>query len=247
MTNQTSSIPLPPEEFIQAVGGGDFHAVGQRYYNIFVNHCGLLPSHSVLDIGSGCGRMAIPLTSYLDKKTEYHGIDIVEPMVRWCVENISSRFPNFTFHHAQLKNTLYSDAGEIAAKYKFPFSDQHFDFVFLTSVFTHLNPQDTENYLEEIKRVLKINGRVLMTFFLMTEEYPLNRMNERVLVPFDHGAHPYWVNDPKVPEAVSAYDETFILEKIRKSGLSIDTIFYGNWNGHKGFGLQDIIIASRNE
>jgi ubiquinone/menaquinone biosynthesis C-methylase UbiE len=245
--NQTSRILLPPEEFIQAVGGGNFQATAQHFFQIFLNQCGLLPSHSVLDVGSGCGRMAIPLTSYLDNQTEYQGIDIVEPMVRWCVENISSRFPNFKFHHAQLKNSLYSKAGESAAKYEFPFPDKRFDFVFLTSVFTHLKPDDTENYLGEIKRVLKKDGRVLMTFYLMTEEYQVNRKNERTRVTFDYGSHPYWVNDPKVPESISAYDETFILGKIRNSGLSIDAVYYGGWTGNKGLTWQDAIVASRRD
>lgn len=168
-------------------------------------------------------------------------------MVKWCVENISSRFPNFHFHHAQLKNTLYSGAGDSAAKYRFPFPDKYFDFVYLTSVFTHLSPDDAENYLGEIKRALKKDGRALMSFYLMTEEYPMNRRKKRALVTFDYGANPYWVNDPKVPEAVSAYDETFILGKIRDSGLSIDAIYYGGWNNHKGLSFQDIVVVSRTD
>jgi SAM-dependent methyltransferase len=245
VAQQTINIPLPPQEFITAVGGGDFHAVGQHFFEIFVHQGGLLPEHSVLDIGSGCGRMAIPLLSYLDQQSEYHGIDIVEPMVTWCTENISSRFPNFQFHHVKLKNTLYSEAGEVAAKYKFPFPDQSFDFVFLTSVFTHLNPEDTENYLQEIQRVLKIKGRVVMTFYFMTEEYPLIRKNDRARVTFDHGAYPYWVNDPEVPEAISAYDESFAFGKIRSAGLSINAVYYGNWNGHSGLSWQDVVVAFR--
>src|SRR6185295_13231209 len=99
----------------------------------------------------------------------------------WCTDNISSRFPNFHFHHANLSNTLYRKAGSVAAKYRFPFPAERFDFIFLTSVFTHLRPEDAKNYLGEIKRVLKTEGRVLMTFLLMTEEYPVNRKHNRTL------------------------------------------------------------------
>lgn len=168
-------------------------------------------------------------------------------MVEWCENNIASRFPNFRFHHAQLANTLYSKGGERASQYRFPFPDGKFDFVFLTSVFTHLNPEDTDNYLKEIKRVLKPDARVLMSFYLMTDEYAANRKQKRALVTFEHGSHPYWVNDPKVPEAVSAYDETYILGKIREAGLSVDAVYYGGWNAHKGLSFQDIILATRKD
>ncbi len=247
MTTTASSIPMPPNDFIQAVGGGDFQAIGQHFFQIFVNHVGVKPDHNVLDVGSGCGRLAIPLTTYLAPSAEYHGVDIVKAMVEWCQENITSRFPNFKFHHAELTNTLYSKGGASASQYKFPFPDQKFDFVFLTSVFTHLNPEDADNYLKEIQRVLKPDARVLMSFYLMTGEYARNRKKKRAHVTFDHGQHPYWVNDPKVPEAVSAYDEAYILEKIRSAGLSIDAVYYGGWNGHRGMSFQDIIVASRKD
>jgi ubiquinone/menaquinone biosynthesis C-methylase UbiE len=245
MVEIRSAVPLPPEKFNASIGGGDYRAIGQHFFEIFVNHCGLLPAHDVLDIGSGCGRMAVPLTTYLDSRSQYHGIDIVGPMVEWCTEHITSRYPNFTFQHAQLTNTLYSQAGERAAEYRLPFPDARFDFVFLTSVFTHLNPADADNYLREIKRVLKPGGRVLMTFYLMNETYRLNRKKKRVLVTFDHGAHPYWVNDPKVPEAVAAYDEAYILARIRESGLTIDAVHHGGWAGQGGLSFQDIIIGSK--
>jgi ubiquinone/menaquinone biosynthesis C-methylase UbiE len=192
--------------------------------------------------------MAIPLTTYLDDQTEYHGLDIVEPMVAWCVENITARFPNFKFHHVSLKNSLYSSKAELsAATYKFPFPDEYFDFVFLTSVFTHLKPSDTKNYLKEVQRVLKINGRVLMSFYLITADYRTNRrkQNGRALITFDYGFYPYWFNERKVPEAIAGYDEGYVFRQIRTSGLSMEAVYYGGWNGNRGLTWQDIIIASR--
>lgn len=247
MAHQESGIPIPPDEFVLAVGGGDFRATGEHFFRIFVDHAGLEPRHRVLDVGSGCGRLAIPLTTYLAPDTEYHGIDVVGPMVQWCRDNISSRHPNFRFHLAELTNTLYSQTGTSAAGYRFPFADGTFDFVYLTSVFTHLNPADTDNYLAEIRRVLAPAGRGLMTFYLMTPEYADNRRTGRARVTFDHGSHPYWVNDPRVPEAVSAYDETYILDRIQAAGLAVDVVSHGGWNGRHGLSFQDVILASRRD
>ena len=41
------------------------------------------------------------------------------------------------------------------------------DVAFLTSVFTHMLPEDVEHYLDELARVLKPGGRTLITWFLL--------------------------------------------------------------------------------
>ena len=236
-------FPLPPAEMIQSVGGGDYDATGQHFFDLFTKHCGLSQTTRVLDVGSGCGRLAIPLTRHLSPETEYHGIDVVLPMVEWCRKNITPRAPNFHFHHADLSNTLYNEGTGTAATYRFPFDDESFDFVYLTSVFTHLNPADAKNYLNEIRRVLAPKGRAFMTFYLLNETYEANRKDGTAKVTFDHGEHPYWVNDPAVPEAISAYDETFALRMIRQAGLKISLVAYGGWNNCRGWSFQDAVVA----
>lgn len=115
-------IPLPPQRFVDLVGGGDFCKVGREVFELARQRCNLRPTDRVLDIGSGCGRLAVPLTQYLTAEGSYDGLEIVLPMVEWCRENISTRFPRFRFHHASLKNTHYSESGDDAENYTFPFS-----------------------------------------------------------------------------------------------------------------------------
>jgi len=52
-------------------------------------------------------------------------------------------------------------------KFVFPYADSSFDLVFLTSVFTHMLPEDVKRYMEEISRVLKSGGRSVVTYFLV--------------------------------------------------------------------------------
>lgn len=81
-------------------------------------------------------------------------------------KNITPKYPNFNFQLADIYNKMYNPQGKYkASDYKFPYANETFDFVFLTSVFTHLLPQDMERYLSEIARVLKKNGRCFITFF----------------------------------------------------------------------------------
>src|SRR5438128_11248357 len=60
-----SPIPVPPQQLIDGVGGGDFNAIGKEFFAYFTDLCGLGRDDYVLDVGCGCGRMAVPLVAYL--------------------------------------------------------------------------------------------------------------------------------------------------------------------------------------
>ena len=94
-----------------SVGSGDFKAVGLQFRSYFTEFGGLRPDDRVLDVGCGIGRMAVPLTSFLSSKGRYEGFEIVREGVAWCQKNISARFPNFVFRHADIRNNAYNAKG----------------------------------------------------------------------------------------------------------------------------------------
>jgi SAM-dependent methyltransferase len=107
----------------------------------------------------------------IDKRGSYDGVEIFRPAVQWCDRHIHRRFNNFRFHHADVWNSAYNPKGKVLARnYTFPFPGALHDFVFLTSVFTHMLPPDMERYLAEISRVLKPGTHGLLTFFLLNDE-----------------------------------------------------------------------------
>src|ERR1700720_590064 len=61
----------------------DFDEIGQHLFDLIRGRCNVKPGDHILDIGSGCGRVAIPFTSYLSGG-KYDGFDVVLPMVEWC-------------------------------------------------------------------------------------------------------------------------------------------------------------------
>jgi hypothetical protein len=156
---------LPPPEMRLPLE--PFELIGAEFLGHLVELADLQPHESVLDIGSGMGRMAIPLTSYLQPPGRYDGFDVIREQVEWCQENITPRHPIFRFQLVAVRNGSYNPAGGFeAAAFTFPYADASFDVILLASVFTHLLRADLEQYVAEIRRVLRPGGRALMTFFL---------------------------------------------------------------------------------
>lgn len=237
----------PPRRMI-FVGDGDFKKIGEEFLGYFIELGGLKPHEKVLDVGFGIGRMALPLAKYLDRNGRYEGFDIVRSGIDWCVKKITPRYPNFHFQLADIYNKRYNPKGRYAAsEFSFPYEDGSFDFIFLTSVFTHMLPRDIEHYLSEISRVLKKGGRCLATFFLLTEESLSLIDRGKSALDFKHDFKMYRTISMDTPEAAVAYPEQFVLGLYEKYGLGIRRpIHYGSWCGRANFlSHQDIIIAKR--
>jgi SAM-dependent methyltransferase len=238
----------PPDELSAYVGGGDFKGIGGKFLHFFTELAGLEPNERVLDVGCGIGRMAIPLTQFLDKNGGYEGFDIVARSIDWCRDEITSRYPNFRFQLADVFNKVYNPHGRYkASEYVFPYDDESFDFIFLTSVFTHLLPEDMENYFSEVARVLKKNGRCLTTFFLLNRETLKLMKAGKAMFDFKHQSGVCGFVDADTPEAVVGYAEPFVLALYEQHGLKInEPIQYGQWCGRdKYLDGQDIIIATK--
>jgi ubiquinone/menaquinone biosynthesis C-methylase UbiE len=235
----------PPRRLIFLASGVSdpkiFSTIGEEFLRYFIELGELKPNEKVLDVGCGCGRMAVPLTKYLGGEGSYEGIDIVPDSINWCKENVTPKHPNFRFQLADIYSEFYNPKGKYeVSNYRFPYENDSFDFIFLSSVLTHLLPQGTENYFSEIARVLKRNGRCLISFFLLNSESLKVSHAE-----FGHDWGVYHTKSKRVPERGVAYDERFIRGLYEKYGMNImEPIHYGSWCGRESsLSYQDIIIA----
>jgi len=239
-------IPQPPAE-LDYNAGPFFTEIGQEFKKHFIDF-GLKPDHRVLDVGCGFGRMAIPLTDYLTSKGSYVGFDIVPSGISWCMGNITPKFPGFNFFHANIFNGNYNPTGTVAARnFKFPLQSESLDFVFLTSVFTHMIPADVSNYLEEIARVLRPGGRCLITFFLLNCESRMLMIGPGSTFNFRFLMDGFSAANEKIPEAALAYNESDVVSLFQRCGLKIvQPIQYGGWCGRNVFlSFQDIVVAEK--
>ncbi len=238
----------PPRGMV-FVGYGDYIAVGKRFAAYFIKPGGLHPHHRVLDVGCGIGRMAVPLIDFLGNKGSYEGFDIVKKGIVWCNKHINTKHPNFRFTYVDLHNELYNaNNSHKADNFIFPYKDAEFDFVFLTSVFTHMMPSDTEHYLGEISRVLKPGGKCLATFFLLNDESKSLLDNGSSFMTFDFAYGNYRLHSQKVKTANVAYEEHFILSLLAKYNMELKSSHYGQWSSRKEyFDYQDILVVQKKE
>jgi len=240
-----SDPELPPLR-LRFVGMGDFRAIGEEMLDLLVRYGGLRKTDRVLDVGSGIGRVAIPLTRYLQPPATYDGFDVVRGGVRWCRRQITPRHPNFRFHLVDVRSTEYRDRGADASRFRFPFDDASFDFVIATSLFTHLLFGETRQYLRESHRVLAPGGRLFATFFLLDDfaRAALPSREPRFRFPYADGVLRY--HDAGNPAAGVAIEESAALDLIREAGFDAYEIRHGHWCGRPGaVSFQDVVVCTK--
>jgi len=234
---------LPPLHLRRYVGPlGSFESSGAEFMGYLRSLALLRPSERVLDIGCGCGQMALHLKNYLDENGGYVGVDIHRPSINWCRQKIARRHKNFQFEHIDVRNLAYNpNAAQPAEAYVFPFADRSFDLILLKSVFTHMRPPEVSNYLSEVARLLKSDGRCLATFFLLNDEQAA-LANE---LAFNYGEGEWRYVHEHSPESAVAYDESFVMQLPEKYELVVEKKIYGRWTGRDdGLSYQDILILN---
>lgn len=235
-------LPHPPPDSI-FVGDGDYRAIGAEFLGHFIRLGRLLPHERVFDIGCGIGRMAVPLTQYLDpEQGSYDGVDPVMEGILWCARTITPVYPRFRFQRLDIAHPLYNPQGSLpGTEVRFGFANGSFDFVTMISVATHLPPDELVVYLDEASRLLAPGGRLFLTAFAIDDQ---SSGRERLTFKrWQDG--PGWYAIEEAPLAAAGIDASFLMEAAGKSGLAVESLRRGHWRGISAAHYQDLLIATK--
>jgi hypothetical protein len=99
-------------------------------------------------------------------------------------------------------------------------------------------PKAVDNYLSEIARVLKPNGKSIISYYLLTPHRPKGLKDAEIRSRFIDSGKGYFTTNLQYPEDATAYPQEYILGLYKKRGLVIEQpIVYGE--------LQDLIISRK--
>jgi SAM-dependent methyltransferase len=152
---KTDSLPLP-RGFVPHRGKHPFGA----WQLEFLIKQGLLPTHRICDIGCGDMREGVPLIRYLEPGS-YIGYDQSQSALSQGIASLTSK-------EIKTKKPLFL--------WGYDFNIESFigedkcDLAWANSVWTHLNLTVIVNSMESVLKILKNNGRFLVTFFEVSME-----------------------------------------------------------------------------
>lgn len=221
---------LPPNHLRIRVGVGNrffsnqlfYLLVGESFWLYHMARGAVTPESTIVDIGCGCGRLAHHLRTFHYQDThftgKYVGVDIDPEMLQWCRTHFDG--PRFEFLQSTHANKSYNRGGGAGLTYTIPVADKSVDFVFSTSLFTHLLEYELRNYLEEAFRIMKPGAQMSMSFFCL--DYPPPTYGGRHT--FSHTIGNAAVESLKVPEAAVAYTEAYMVKVAREVGFSEATV-----------------------
>jgi SAM-dependent methyltransferase len=202
----------------------------------YARYSPIRPGQHVLEVGCGVGRDAIPLVQLLGPGGSYVGVDIIEPSIRWCSDNISARYSNADFHHLDVASPFYNPAGHLAGRdVRLPGADGRFDRIILQSVFTHMFKDEVVHYLAEFDRILRDDGLVFATFFIVDQEARHLAAETGAALRFEHRrGRGCRIADLGNPEGAVGYTPAALDRMLKHGGLMLDQpVHRGFWSGRQ--------------
>lgn len=235
-------------------GSGNTVAACEELFKAVHHLTQVKPEMSILDFGSGCGRLAVPMMQFLSEKGTFVGIDIIPKLVEFANKQISSRYENCIFYLSPDENKLYDKFIDVRQPELVPtkqlddFSANCFDVISAFSVFTHLTDREASEYLKKLRSLLKPDGKIIISCFLINDSSREYLKNKKSTIPFSdevfESRDVYYYAHGEELTAVG-YEEDKLQKIAFDAGLEPFVTYHGHWCGRpvRHF-YQDIIVLS---
>ena len=236
---------LPPNRMRVRVGVSNRIFANQVMYLLrgyplwmYALSCGYVDfKSSIVEIGCGIGRRTHVMRDFRFHDVRftgnYLGIDIDPKMIAWCKANFDERFEFVLSSHTS-EAYLNTDA-EKDKYYVVPRADSSVDFVFSTSLLTHLLEPEVKNYFAESARILKPGRIMMMSCFAI--DFKPKKLNDRYTFP--HRMGPAYVESLEVPEAAVAFESEWLIATAKDAGFESAEIL------HAPGDVQHMLVATR--
>lgn len=178
---------------------------------------------SILDFGCGCGRVLRQWQTLAGGGPRIFGTDYNEKLVHWCQRHLS-------FVDVQ-KNELTPPLR---------YADASFDLCYAVSVFTHLPEETQDEWLVELRRVIKPEGILLVT---LSGEGDLSRVRFSEQQRFGRGELVVVDGDFAGTNMCGAYHPE---QYVREHWAHYFTVIDFLPRGAKGSPHQDLYVLKRN-
>jgi SAM-dependent methyltransferase len=219
------------------IGGGDPELIAQEIVTVIHKYANLNANDSILDVGCGCGRIAAALTQYLNGPGNYVGIDIVPGLIDFATTFITPRYPHFNFLLLNESNNTYDSwrrkGGETGiANLTEAVSAQSIDLAISVSLFTHLDYAPALKMLTSIHRLLKNDGRVFVTVFVLDAAATDSIENSRAAFSFKNRTPSGRLHAEKSddPTFAVAYNGALLNELISSADFQLERHVRGYWS-----------------
>jgi SAM-dependent methyltransferase len=225
-----------------------YHELGLSQARKVKNWTNISESSNVLDIGCGCGRLALHFLNEIGQSGQYCGIDCSSSLVDFCTNTIAPVNSAFSFSIIDSDNGAYNPGGRLNPQtLVFPFTSQKFTAVFAWSVFTHMNFESVRNYLSESYRVLTNGGFFCFTMNLH-DSHTLERINssEAPIKMHKLGDCDSYTLNPAKPEECFSHPKDDINTILQGIGFEIIDQIEGWWSfGIPNGEYHDIVICRK--
>jgi len=143
---------------------------GLLLINIATKSVGLknLENTDILDVGCGVRFTAAIINRKIPIKS-YTGIEVFRPIVEFLKDNVEAHDKRFKYAHWNIHNEMYNPEGiALTLEERLPVEGT-FDLIWLFSVFTHLNPDDSLLLLQQMRKKIRKTGKLFFSAFIDEE------------------------------------------------------------------------------